>query len=85
MKALADIVLVLNAGSSSIKYCAFRKRGQGLAVELDGQVSGIGGSPRLEVRRTGSAAVSRDLGGASSHPEALDQLLDFLREELAGE
>lgn len=85
MKALADIVLVLNAGSSSIKYCAFRKRGPRLAVELDGQVSGIGGSPRLEVRRTGSAAVSRDLGGASSHPEALDELLDFLREELAGE
>ena len=85
MNARADIVLVLNCGSSSIKYCAFRKRDSALAVELDGQVSGIGSSPRLDARRAGHAVVSRELPGCDGHSDALDELLDFLREELAGE
>lgn len=38
--------LVLNAGSSSLKFAVF---GKGLAVLVKGQVSGIGSTPRLEV------------------------------------
>ena len=39
-------ILVLNAGSSSLKFAVF---GKGLDLVLKGQVSGIGSKPRLEV------------------------------------
>lgn len=39
-------LLVLNAGSSSLKFAVFDRQ---LAVMLKGQVSGIGSKPRLEV------------------------------------
>ena len=39
------MILVLNAGSSSLKFAVF----DGLSANLKGQVSGIGSSPRLEI------------------------------------
>lgn len=46
--------LVLNAGSSSLKFAVF---GGGLDVVVRGQVSGIGSTPRLEVEGHPSRAV----------------------------
>ena len=47
--------LVLNAGSSSLKFAVF----DGLAAQLKGQVSGIGSMPRLEVEGQPAIAVPR--------------------------
>jgi acetate kinase len=81
-----DAIVVLNAGSSSIKFCTFRRNGAGLERELRGQVSGLGTAPRLTAKRGVNAIADRELSaGAMSHRDALGLLLDFLRTELHGE
>ena len=86
MSAGGDAIVVLNAGSSSIKFCTFRLAGGCLERELRGQVSGLGTAPRLTARRGDAVVVERGLGGEPlSHAAALDVLLDALRAELHGE
>ncbi|HYW74327.1 MAG TPA: acetate kinase [Pyrinomonadaceae bacterium] len=46
-----DFALVLNAGSSSLKFCVFqRPDGERWRLEARGQIEGIGTSPRLSVK-----------------------------------
>ena len=46
-----DYALVLNAGSSSLKFCVFqRPEGESWRLEARGQIEGIGTSPRLSVK-----------------------------------
>jgi acetate kinase len=83
--ATDEVVLVLNAGSSSVKFCAFARSGDGLERGLRGQVSGIGTVAHLVARRGGDLVADRSLGGdALGHADALGILLDFLRRELQG-
>jgi acetate kinase len=83
--ATDEVVLVLNAGSSSVKFCAFAHSCNGLERGLHGQVSGIGTAPCLVVRRGGELVANRSLGvDALSHADALGILVDFLRGELHG-
>jgi acetate kinase len=82
----ADAIVVLNAGSSSIKFSTFRRAGRGLERELRGQVSGLGTVPRLTARRGGAPIADRTLSAEGlGHAEALDILLEFVRAELHGE
>lgn len=74
----ADTVLVLNAGSSSLKFAVYR--GAELAQTLKGQIEGLGGSPRLSAqwsdgRRLEPVAVA---GGAPLNDagQAMLALLD---------
>jgi len=81
-----DAIVVLNAGSSSIKFCTFLRNGTHLARELRGQVSGLGTAPRIAARRGADRIADRELSdGPMSHSDALGILLDFLRAELHGE
>ena len=57
-------ILVLNAGSSSLKFAVF---GRGLEVVVKGQVSGIGSRPRLDIE----GGVPRDVPDVTSPTEAL--------------
>ncbi len=57
-------LLVLNAGSSSLKFAVF---GGDLSLVLKGQVSGIGSRPHLEA----GAQASRDVPHVTSPSEAL--------------
>jgi len=79
-----EAIVVLNAGSSSIKFSAFR-HGSGLERELRGQVSGIGTAPHVAVRRGAEVVVDRGLEATTVHADALGVLLDLLRCELHGE
>jgi acetate kinase len=45
-----DCTLVLNAGSSSLKFCVYRLGERGWQVAGRGQIEGIGTSPRLTVK-----------------------------------
>jgi acetate kinase len=82
----AEAIVVLNAGSSSIKFCTFRRNADGLERELRGQVAGLGTTPRLAAKRGAALVVERDLSaGPMSHGDALGLLLEFLRAELHGE
>ncbi len=86
MSTAGDALLVLNAGSSSIKFCTFRRDGGGLHRGLRGQVAGLGNAPRLTAKRGATLVADRALAdGAMTHADALGRLLEFLREELHGE
>jgi acetate kinase len=85
VSAGADAILVLNAGSSSVKFSTFRCADGLLARELRGQVSGLGTAPRLTARFGAERVVDREIAQEPmSHADALGILLDFLRGELHG-
>jgi len=81
-----EAIVVLNAGSSSIKFCTFRRNDGRLERELRGQVSGLGTAPRLSAQRGAESVADRPLSdGPMGHTDALGILLEFLRAELHGE
>jgi acetate kinase len=81
-----DAIVVLNAGSSSIKFCTFRRDGVSLERELRGQFSGLGSAPRLVAKRGAEVVAEREFGDSPvDHAEALGILLTFLHAELHGE
>ena len=43
---MAEFLLVLNAGSSSLKFAVFETASEPLTVRVRGQVEGIGTAPR---------------------------------------
>ena len=84
-------ILVLNAGSSSLKFGMYQRPENGsLALVAQGQVEGIGSRPRLSARDDAGAILEdRDLGAdVRDGTGALDQLAEWLsshfdRESLA--
>jgi acetate kinase len=80
-----DYALVLNAGSSSLKFCVFgRPPGESWHLEARGQVEGIGTSPRLSVKNAiGESMANQDLQAADG-PEALAALAAWLRSKFGG-
>ncbi len=79
---MTDAILVLNAGSSSLKFAVFDMLGKGEdpALAVRGQIAGIGTAPRFEVRDAGGNPLPGTAGGdgPGSHAAALSQLLDWL-------
>ena len=64
-----DYAVVLNAGSSSLKFCVYqRPANEAWRLEARGQIEGIGTSPRFSVeewrRRTSGRRSARQRGGA---------------------
>ena len=82
-----DYALVLNAGSSSLKFCVFqRPEGEGWRLEARGQVEGIGTSPRLSVKgANGESLAKQDLDAAvKDGRDAVAALAAWLRSKYAG-
>ena len=80
---MVDYVLVLNAGSSSLKFCAYaRPEGAGWGLESRGQIEGIGTAPKFSARDAeGRKLADRALGGeVKSQAGALDVLAGWLRD-----
>jgi acetate kinase len=80
-------VLVLNAGSSSLKFCVYDAARDGSwPVEARGQIEGLGTSPRLSVSdRSGGTIEARPLdAGINDVGAALDVLAAWLRGRFAG-
>lgn len=81
---MPETILVLNAGSSSIKFQLFAiERDQQLERRLKGQIDGIGTRPHLFAKDANSrCAVDRSwsTGEVGELPDALDKLIIFLRE-----
>ena len=82
-----DYALILNAGSSSVKFCVFeRPTSQSWRLEARGQIEGIGSSPRLSVKYDDLLkSANQDLGGAVSNgSEAIEALAAWLRSKYGG-
>jgi acetate kinase len=74
-RTAARRVLVLNAGSSSLKFAVFEE----LARGIHGQVEGIGTAPRLRISADSPAReVDRALTGDLDHRGALREILSAL-------
>jgi acetate kinase len=83
----ADAILVLNAGSSSLKFCAFGHGPDGSLQRRErGQVSGIGTRVRFEAKEGDTALERREwpAGEGPDHGAAIDHVLDFLALRLGG-
>ena len=82
-----DYALVLNAGSSSLKFCVFqRPSGESWRLEARGQIEGIGTSPRLSVKDAeGGRLADENLGAVvRTGRDALDALAGWLRSKYGG-
>jgi acetate kinase len=86
--AVAETLLVVNAGSSSIKFQLFEvAAGDQLELEFRGQMEGIGTRPHLVAKDAGGAKLIDDSyapGEVADVPGALDQLDDWLIAQLGG-
>jgi acetate kinase len=80
-----DYALVLNAGSSSLKFCVFeRPPGEDWHLEARGQVEGIGTSPRLSVKGANGESLANQDVAARNGSEAIDTLATWLRSKYGG-
>ncbi|MGH6942992.1 MAG: acetate/propionate family kinase, partial [Geminicoccaceae bacterium] len=83
---MPDAILVLNAGSSSIKFSVYGLDRDALSLDSKGQIEGIGSRPHF-VARDADAGSLRDetfeIAGADGHGRALGRLGDWLKERLA--
>lgn len=86
---MTDAILVLNAGSSSLKFSLFLDRAEtALVLALHGQIEGILTKPSFSARDAGGATLAQSDLGAESRPGyqgAADFLLDWLEQRLGGQ
>jgi acetate kinase len=74
---MADALLVLNAGSSSLKFSLFAS--EPIDVRLHGEIEGIGGAANFFARDSRETTLGeRRWSESLGHNEALEFLLDFL-------
>jgi acetate kinase len=82
------VLLVLNAGSSSLKFAVFEAEGGTLSPLRAGQVEGIGATPRFLAKDEAGrplAPPAWDAGAApASHAAALDAIIAWLEPALHG-
>ena len=75
---MTQSLLTINAGSSSVKFRLFALE-QDLPLLAGGKVSDIGGMPILDIRKEGSPSEKRNLPPQTTHEDALDAILAWLR------
>jgi acetate kinase len=78
---MADVILVLNAGSSSIKFRAFHMRGNTPALVFRGQIEGIYTSPSFVALDPQGVRIDEktwDQGSELGHQGALEYISEFL-------
>jgi acetate kinase len=82
------IILVLNAGSSSLKFAAYETTGAALAQLHAGQFEGIGATPHFVARDSNGARIADehwpDGGAPADHAAALHVIITWLKDRLPG-
>jgi acetate kinase len=82
---MADAIVVLNAGSSSIKFSLFLARDSDLELDVRGQIEGIYTAPHFIAKGRDGTTRSEKAWGEGvklGHDGALKHLFDFLKQEL---
>ena len=88
---MTQALLVINSGSSSVKFAAYDVAGPGSDLQriANGRIEGIGGKPRLRVWGQDGARLEDRFIRVSSDPvlgpeEAFEALFDWLGQHAAG-
>jgi len=84
---MAEAILVLNAGSSSLKFSVFLLEGTRLEPSLRGQAEALYTSPRFTATDAAGRSVSERIwkeGEPLGHDGAVSHLIDFLRSSRDG-
>jgi acetate kinase len=82
-----DYAIVLNAGSSSLKFCVYRRpEEEAWRLEARGQIEGIGTSPRFSAKDARDQRLADDRldGAVKDARTALDALAAWLRSQYGG-
>ena len=82
-----EYAVVINAGSSSLKFCVFRRPdGQPWLIETRGQIEGIGTAPRFTAKDgDGKGVLDRQLDtSVNDGRKALGAVADWLGERYGG-
>jgi acetate kinase len=82
-----DYALVLNAGSSSLKFCVYRQPAGGAAgwrLESRGQIEGIGTAPRLSIKDADGESIAKHDVVVRDGREAVDALATWLKSRYGG-
>ena len=83
---MTDVVLVLNAGSSSIKFSVFLNGAEEPELLLRGQLEGLYTSPRFAAKDAQGTEISArqwDAGTRLGHDGAIEHLIEFLHSHRA--
>ena len=82
---MADAIIVLNAGSSSLKFSLYALAGTNLVLDVRGQIEGLLTAPRfVALDVTGAVIAERTWSAAMlDHAGATSFLLGFLERDLA--
>lgn len=83
---MSAAVLVINAGSSSIKFAMFAANGTAVGDRLyHGLIEGIGVRPKLKVKNgAGETLADFPLAEGAKHADALQALLDWMNSNVQG-
>ena len=79
---MADALVVVNAGSSSVKFCVYQARGTELDAYLRGQIEGLFTAPRFVAKDADGAVVDEKSWPDRTrlgHDGAIEHLISFLR------
>ncbi|MDA8139597.1 MAG: acetate/propionate family kinase [Desulfobacteraceae bacterium] len=83
---MSKAIVVLNAGSSSIKFSLFLEKGESLELDVRGQVAGLYTAARFEAKAPNGKILSEKAwpkGASLNHEEAIDHIIGYLRSEVA--
>src|SRR5678816_3144907 len=82
---MRDAIIVLNAGSSSLKFAIYEVADEELTIASRGQIEGPGTSPHFKAKdRKGTVLADADLtttAGRFGHQQAFAHLVQWAREE----
>ncbi|HTY68338.1 MAG TPA: acetate/propionate family kinase [Alphaproteobacteria bacterium] len=86
---MPGVILVVNAGSSSIKFSAYRiGAGRPPALQFKGQVEGIGSAPHMMARDANGTMIAErrwPRGDAVTHEAIFEILGSWVREHVGGD
>jgi len=84
---MPDSILILNAGSSSLKFSVFQTEKGNLHLLAHGQVEGIGNSPRFVLRGPANEVLEDQtltVGSSLDHEQALGFVLERCKSRFSG-
>ncbi len=85
---MTDAILVLNAGSSSIKFSLFGARAGDIALVARGQIAGILTAPAFVAKDAAGQTVGEqrwEAGGGFNHETALAHIIEWIRGRYAAD